>query len=50
MDGYDWETQLSGFGKASQVAVMAPDNLSREAVERILGPLNVVFRSWNNKW
>lgn len=29
MDGYDQEIQLSGFGKAVEVVVMAPDKLSK---------------------
>lgn len=29
MDCYDREIQLSGFGKAAEVVVMAPDNLSK---------------------
>ena len=29
MDCYDREIQLSGFGKAVEVVVMAPDNLSK---------------------
>lgn len=37
MDSYDGEIQLSGFGKAVQVVVMAPDNLSK----RQLGEFNV---------
>lgn len=40
MDSYNRETQLSGFGKAVEVVLMAPDNLFQEAVERLLSRPN----------